>query len=174
MFALRRQPSKFAFAVILTIASSSANARELPVEMGLVTCSYAASSTPPDASDLQNVIGGKRDIACSFRLGLHGPDETYVGTLQYVGKADQVLGKGALMFVAKAPRSLKTTVGMMEGRYTTRALTPSGTQRPLIRESKATVILHPLDHTYERATLALGGMPSLIVLLELKLKAAPA
>ena len=70
-----------------------------------MTCSFAASSTSPSAADPEDLIGGRRDIECSFRLGLNGPDETYVGTLQFVGHAKEVLGKGALMFVAKAPGS---------------------------------------------------------------------
>ena len=130
MFALGQFP-KFAVALILAMASSSGSARELPVEMGLMTCSFAASSTSPSRADPENLIGGQRDIECSFRLGLNGPDETYVGTLQFVGQAKEVLGKGALMFVAKAPGSSQFKVGMMEGKYATQALSASGPQRPL-------------------------------------------
>ena len=176
MFVLGQFP-KFAVALILATASSIGNARELPVEMGLMTCSFAASSTSPSAADPEDLIGGRRDIECSFRLGLNGPDETYLGTLQFVGQAKEVLGKGALMFVAKAPRSSQFTVGMMEGTYATQALSASGPQRPLVGvgESKAAlVLLHPLSHNYDRPTLAIGQPPGLIVLLELKLKAAPA
>ena len=78
------------------------------------------------------------------------------------------------MFVAKAPQSLKSTVGMMEGKYATQALSPTGPQRPLARETKTSILSHPLDHNYDRPTLAIGQPPGLIVLLELKLKAAPA
>ena len=156
------------------LAPSSAIAWELPVEMGLMSCNYALSSSAPDASDMQNLNGGKRDIDCSFRLGLHGPNESYLGTSQFIGKADEVLGKGALMFVAKAPRSLKTRVGMMEGKYAIQALSSSGSQKPLVGENKTSIILHPLNHSYDRPTLALGRIPGFIVVLELKLKAAPA
>ena len=62
-----------------------------------------------------------------------------MGTLQSVGQAKEVLGKGALMFVAKAPQSLKSTVGMMEGKYATQALSPTGPQRPLARETKTSI-----------------------------------
>jgi len=174
---LRGQFPRIVIALILAMASSSANARELPVEMGLMTCSFAASSTSPSAADPENLIGGQRDIECSFRLGLNGPDETYVGTLQFVGQAKEVLGKGALMFVAKAPGSSQFNVGMMEGKYATQALSASGSQQPLagVGESKAaSILLHPLSHNYDRPTLAIGQPPGLIVLLELKLKAAPA
>ena len=142
-----------------------------------MSCSFTASSTSASAADPEDLIGGRRDIECSFRLGLNGPDETYVGTLQFVGQAKEVLGKGALMFVAKAPRSSQFTVGMMEGTYATQALSASGSQRPLagVGESKAaSILLHPLSHNYDRPTLAIGQPPGLIVLLELKLKAAPA
>ena len=76
MFALGPQFPKFALALLLAMASSSGNARELPVEMGLMTCSFTASSTSLSATDPENLIGGRRDIECSFRLGLNGPDET--------------------------------------------------------------------------------------------------
>ena len=110
----------------------------------------------------EDLIGGRRDIECSFRLGLSGSDETYVGTLQFVGQAKEVLGKGALMFVAKAPRSSQFNVGMMEGKYATQALSASGPQRPLagVGESKAaSILLHPLSHNYDRPTLAIGQPP---------------
>ena len=175
MFALGSQFSKFAVTLILAMVSSSGNARELPVEMGLMTCSFAASSsTPLKSDDAENLIGGRTDIECSFRLGLNGPDETYVGTLRFVGQAKEVLGKGALMFVAKAPRSSQFKVGMMEGKYVTQALSLSGPQGPLVGERNTSLLLHPLSHNYDRPTLALGQPPGLIVLLKLKLKVAPA
>ena len=108
----------------------------------------------------------------------HGlPLPTERGHASVCRQAKEVLGKGALMFVAKAPGSSQFQVGMMEGTYATQALSTSGPQRPLIGvgESKAaSILLHPLSHNYDRPTLAIGQPPGLIVLLELKLKAAPA
>jgi hypothetical protein len=65
---------------------------------------------------------------------------------------------------------------MMEGKYETQALSPSGPQRPLVGvgKSKGFILLHPLSHNYDRPALAIRAAPGLIVLLELKLKAAPA
>ena len=173
MFTLRRQFPKIAIALILAMAPSSSQAWELPVEMGLVTCSFTANSASSATSDPEDMIGGRRDVDCSFRAGMEAPEETYIGTLQFVGEASDVLGKGALMFVAKAPLSIKSKVGIIQQRYAISAAAPTGSQRPLTGQSDSSIILHPLEHKYDRPTLAIGRIPGLIVIMELKLKAAP-
>jgi hypothetical protein len=119
------------------------------------------------------MIGGQRDVDCSFAAGPEAPRETYVGTLRFVGRPSEVLGKGVLMFVAKAPKSLKYGIGTLQGQYAIRALSETGSQRPLIGQSDTSISLHPLRHKYDEPTLALGNVPGLIVTLELRLKAAP-
>jgi len=138
-----------------------------------MACSFAAPSGPPSGTTPEDMIGGHRDVECSFAAGLEAPRETYVGTLRFVGRPSEVLGKGALMFVAKAPKSLKAGIGTLRGQYAIRALSPTGSQRPLVGRSDTSIILHPLRHKYDEPTLALGNVPGLIVTLELKLKAAP-
>jgi hypothetical protein len=169
---LTRSP-KLALALFLALAPLRTHAWELPVEMGVMACSFAASSPLPASTTPEDLIGGHRDVECSFAAGLEAPPETYVGTLRFVGRASEVLGKGALMFVAKAPQSLKAGVGLLQGQYAIQALSQTGTQRPLVGQSDTSIILHPLRHKYDEPTLALGNVPALIVTLELKLKAAP-
>lgn len=173
MSTLIRQVRIFAIGLILALAPSSSQAWELPVEMGLVTCSFAALSPSPAKSDPEDMIGGRRDVECSFRAGMEAPDETYVGTLQFVGEASDVLGKGAIMFVAKAPLSITSKVGIIQQRYAMSVVAPTGSQRPLAGQSDTSIILHPLEHKFDRPTLAMGRIPGLIVIMELKLKAAP-
>lgn len=172
MFAFGRPFPKCAIALILALASSSGTASDRPVEMGLMTCSFAASPTSPAKADPVSTIGGQRDIECLFRADPQTPDETYVGTLQFVGQATEALGNGVLMWVAKAPLSLESTVGRMQGKYAPQAGSQTGSQRPLVGESKASIVLYPLSHN-DRPALAIGRAPGLIVGLELKLKAAP-
>ena len=167
------QIGKFAIGLILALAPSSGQAWELPVEMGLVTCSFAAPSASPVKSDSEDMIGGRRDVECSFGAGVEAPHETYIGTLQFVGEAGDVLGKGAIMFVAKAPLSIRSKVGVIQQRYAMCAVAPTSSQRPLAGQSDTSIILHPLEHKFDRPTLAIGRIPGLIVIMGLKLKAAP-
>jgi len=173
MSTLIRHARNFAIGIILALAPSSSQAWELPVEMGLVTCSFAALSPPPAKSDPEDMIGGRRDVECSFGAGMEAPHETYVGTLQFVGEASDVLGKGAIMFVAKAPMSMASKVGVIQQRYAISKVAATGSQRPLAGQSDTSIILHPLEHKFDRPTLAIGRIPGLIVIMELKLKAAP-
>jgi len=169
---LKRSP-KLIFGLLLALAPWNVQAWEVPVEMGLMACSFAAPSSPLSTTAPEDIIGGHRDVECSFAAGLEAPRETYVGTLRFVGQPSEVLGKGILLFVAKAPQSLKSGVGTLQGKYTIRALAPTGSQRPLIGQSDTSIILHPLRHKYDEPTLALGHIPGLIVTLELTLKSAP-
>ncbi len=173
MSALIHQVRNFVIGLILALVPSSGQAWELPVEMGLVTCSFAALSSSPAKSEPEDIIGGRRDVECAFRAGLDAPEETYVGTLQFVREASDVLGKGAIMFVAKAPLSIPSKVGIIQQRYAISKVAPTGSQRPLAGQSDTSVILHPLEHKFDRPTLALGRIPGLIVIMELRLKAAP-
>jgi hypothetical protein len=162
-----------ALVLSMVLAPLRAHAWELPVELGVVACNFAAPSTSGSATTPEDLIGGNRVLECSFAPGSEAPGETYVGTLRFVGRASDVLGKGALMFVAKAPRSLKAGVGLLQGQYAIRALSQTGTQRPLVGQTDTSIILHPLRYKYDEPTLALGNVPGLIVTLDLKLKAAP-
>ncbi len=164
---------RWALALSLALVPLRAHAWELPVEVGVVVCNFAAPSTSVSTTTPEDLIGGNRVLECSFAPGSEAPAETYVGTLRFVGRASDVLGKGALMFLAKAPQSMKAGVGLLQGQYAIRSLSQTDKQRPLVGQRDASIILHPLRHKYDEPTLALGNVPGLIVTLELKLKAAP-
>lgn len=145
----------------------------VPVEVGLLSCNLV-SAEPPAKSDDQ--IGEGRDIECRFRPGLNGPEESYVGTIQIVGQHKSLLERGALMLVAKAPLTSKASTGLLQQQYAAGKSSREGpSQGPLVGERDNSIVLHPLAPVYERPVMALGQPPvGLIVMMELRLKAAPA
>lgn len=143
---------------------------EAPIEFGILAPSTAA----PNAST--NQAGEGRDIVCALRAGLNVPDETYGGTLQFVGKAAHLFEKGAVLLVAKAPASMKIAPGLLHQQYAAAGGpegNSAGSQAPLVGERNTSIVLHPLSHGFDQPDLA-SGQPSigLIILMELQLKSA--
>jgi hypothetical protein len=160
----------------LAAFSGAVSAWEASIERGILTCSLAPGTAPSTSTDQ---VGEGRDIECQFRAGSSAPDETYVGTLQFVGKAKQVFEKGAIILVAKAPTSVKVVPGLLHQKYAAGGRSESGSavgsQVPLVGEHDASIALHPLVQTFDQPTMALG-QPSggTILIMELQLKSAPA
>ena len=145
----------------------------VPVEVGVLSCNLVSSEPPAKADDQ---VGEGRDIECRFRPGLNGPEEAYVGTIQIVGQHKALLERGALMLVAKAPMDAKSNTGLLQQQYAAGKSSREGpSQGPLVGERDNSIVLHPLTPGYERPVMALGQPPvGLIVVMELRLKAAPA
>lgn len=145
----------------------------VPVEVGVLSCNLV-SSEPPSKSDDQ--VGEGRAIECRFRPGLNGPEEAYVGTIQVVGLHKSLQERGALMLVAKAPLASKTGTGLLQQQYAAGKSSREGpSQGPLVGERDNSIVLHLLSPGYERPAMALGQPPvGLILVMELRLKAAPA
>ena len=163
--------SSLLFASALAVCPPAASAWQAPVEIGILTCSLAPS-TPPITNTSQ--VGEGRDIECGFRAGWSAPDETYVGFLQFVGKANQAFEKGTIMLVAKASATMKVVPGSLQQQYAAGGRIDTG-QGPLVGERDSSVVLHPLAQRFDQPALALG-QPSvgLIIVMELRLKSAPA
>ena len=85
---------------ILTVFPSGGRAWEASVELGLLTCSLAQSDPEPSTGSLP---GEARAVVCHFRAGTDAPDETYQGTLQFVGQVKAFSDKRPVMMVAKVP-----------------------------------------------------------------------
>jgi hypothetical protein len=100
-----------------------------------------------------------------------------VGTLQFVGKAQQMFEKGVILLVAKAPASVKVIPGLLHQKYAAGGGPESGStvDPPLVGERDASIVLHPLVQRFDQPTMALG-QPSvgMILIMELQLKSAPA
>ena len=156
---------------ILTVFPSGGRAWEASVELGLLTCSLAQSDPEPSTGSLP---GEAREVVCHFRAGTDAPDETYQGTLQFVGQVKAFSDKRPVMMVAKVPLSTKMVPGMLEQKYALGGQTAEK-QGPLIGDAVSSIILHPVAEQSVDPSLALGDFRSgLIIVLELRLRAAPA
>jgi hypothetical protein len=166
-----------ATALRLALAVSAAGACSAavwaaPVEIGTLTCSFAAAASPSTPAEQ---VGEGRDIECRFRGGLSAPEESYVGSLRFVGRADRVFEKGAIMLVAKAPATMKVAAGSLQQQYAAGGRSEGSAQGPLVGERDASIVLHPLAQRFGQPSLALGQpLPGLIITMELRLKSAPA
>jgi Protein of unknown function (DUF992) len=147
---------------------------EAPIEFGILSCSLAPSTAAPNASAKQ--VGEGRDIVCALRASLDVPDETYAGTLQFVGKAALLFEKGAVLLVAKAPASMKIVPGLLHQQYAASGGpegNSAGSQAPLVGERNTSIVLHPLSPRFDQPDLALGqASMGLIIIMELQLKSA--
>src|SRR5262245_45624995 len=80
-------------------AAQSLPDRDPVIVLGTLTCTVGgeAQSANPAAQG--------RDVICHFRPGSDGAEEVYVGTMQGVGQAKTVFGRGAVMLAVKVPAS---------------------------------------------------------------------
>jgi hypothetical protein len=162
------------FASVLAVCPPAASAWQAPVEIGILTCSLAPSAPPITNTDQ---VGEGRDIECRFRAGWSAAEETYVGFLQFVGKANQAFANGTIMLVAKGSATVKAVPGSLEQQYAAGGRIDGGTtgQGPLVGERDSSVVLHPLAQRFDQPSLALGQPAvGLIIVMELRLKSAPA
>jgi hypothetical protein len=156
---------------ILAILPSGGRAWEASVEFGLLTCSLALSDPIPSAGTLPREA---REVVCHFRAGLDAPDETYHGTLQFVGHVKAFSNKQPVMMVAKAPLSKQMVPGLLMQKYALGGQTAEK-QGPLIGDADSSIVLHPIAEQSADPSLALGNFHGgLIIVLELRLRAAPA
>jgi hypothetical protein len=119
--------------------------------------------------------GKGRDAVCHFRPGRSGPEEIYTGTLQGVGTAKALFGKGTLILVVKAPPSTEIAPGMLQQNYAADATKPAAAAIPLIGDSNKDIALQPM--TEQEGRVAAGGdktPEAALVLMELKLQSTPA
>jgi hypothetical protein len=166
--------SAAALRLVLAVSAAAACSGAVsaaPVEIGTLTCSFASAVSPSPAEQ----VGEGRDIECRFRGGSSAPEESYVGSLRFVGRADRVFEKGAIMLVAKAPASMKLAAGSLQQQYAAGGRVEGSAQGPLVGERDASIVLHPLAQRFGQPSLALGQpSPGLIITMELRLKSAPA
>jgi len=137
---------------------------------GFLTCSLALSDSAPSVG---NLPGEGREVVCQFRAGLDAPDETYQGTLQFIGQVNAFSDKRPVIMVAKLPLSKKLVPGLLNQKYALGGQTPEK-QGPLIGDADSSIVLHPMVQQSADASLALGGSGGgLIIVLDLRLRSAP-
>ncbi|MBX9588152.1 MAG: DUF992 domain-containing protein [Hyphomonadaceae bacterium] len=115
-----------------------------------------------------------RGILCEFRPGLDGPEETYIGSVQGVGQAELLFGKGAVLLSVKGPASTTLTPGWLTQAYAVDAGASGGAPAPLIGEKNRQIVLQPLAEQEGRVAEGKTQPDAVIILVELKLLSTPA
>lgn len=118
--------------------------------------------------------GVGRDMICRFQPGRHGPEEVYTGSVQGVGKADLLFGKGAVLLSVKAPRSTEIAPGLLAQSYAVDAAASGSALAPLIGDKKKLIVLQPQMEQEGRVAQGKSQPEAVIIVVELKLQSTPA
>ena len=144
--------------------------QDTPYMVGQLICSVIRETE----ADPGGVAQG-RDVACQFRPGTSGAEETYVGTLQGAGQVKSLFERGTIMMIVKQIGSDKVQPGMLAQGYSADAAARSGRSAPLVGDKNNTIILQPAIEREAGDQAQKGDMPdALFVLAELKLEATAA
>jgi hypothetical protein len=161
--------------VALAAACGAALARDTPIgppatlaALGTLSCDLGAESKSSDA----NPVAQGRDVICRFLPNGDAPTETYVGTVQGVGKADALFAGGAILLSVRAP-STGTAPGMLQQTYSVDAA-PKGASPPLVGSRGTNIVLQPLKEEVGRVERGDNTPNSMIMMLELKLRTSSA
>jgi hypothetical protein len=140
--------------------------------MGTLSCSLGAESKSGDA----NPAAQGRDVVCRFLPNGDAPTETYVGTVQGVGKADALFAGGAILLEVRAPTGTPRGAlppGRLQQSYSVDT-SPKGAAPPLVGSRVSNIVLQPLKEEVGRVERGDNTPDSMIVILELKLSASSA
>lgn len=118
--------------------------------------------------------GVGREMICRFQPGMQGPVEVYTGSVQGVGKADLLFGKGAMLLAVKAPRSTKIAPGLLAQSYAVDAAASGSAFAPLIGDKKKLIVLQPQMEQEGRVAEGKSQPEAVIIVVELKLQSTPA
>jgi hypothetical protein len=140
--------------------------REAPVTLGTLTCSLSEEANAGPAAQ-------RRDILCQFRAGSRGSEETYAGTLQSVGQAEALFGRGTVMLEIRGPASLSIVPGLLQQVYAAEASAVSAAA-PLIGQTNNAIVLQPLTKEEGRVAAGKTRPEAAIIMVELKLISTPA
>jgi uncharacterized protein DUF992 len=135
--------------------------------LGTLTCSLTG-----EADGVSSGIG--RDMLCRFQPGQQGPEETYVGSVQGVGKGELLFGTGAVLLSIKGPSSTEATPGMLTQTYAVDAGASGGAPAPLIGEKNKLIVLQPLAEQEGRVAQGKTQPDAVIIRVELILQSTPA
>lgn len=137
--------------------------------VGTLTCGLGGETQSGEA----NVLAQGREVICQFRPGDNGAEETYVGTMQGVGKSDSVFGRGAVIMAVKVPLTMSIVPGMLQQSYSADA-SPRNAATPLVGDRNTRILLQPLNEEEGRVAKGKLQPDGVIVLIELKLQSSPA
>jgi hypothetical protein len=149
--------------------AEEATAPQQPWEIGVLTCSLGQERKAGPADQ-----GQGREIFCRFRPGINGPEETYAGTLQVIDQAKEMGEVQTIMFVVRGSTGAKLGPGLLQQTYAAEAAGAPDKQGPLIGQ-RTSVVLRLSSEAGDQPSMALGaGRRAMIMLVDLKLQAAPA
>jgi hypothetical protein len=135
--------------------------------LGTLTCSLTGAGDGASA-------GVGRDMICQFQPGRRGAEETYTGSVQGVGKADLLFGRGAVLLSIKGPASTEIGPGMLTQTYAVDAGASGGAPAPLIGEKNQLITLQPLAEQEGRVEAGKTQPDAVIIRVELTLQSTPA
>jgi Protein of unknown function (DUF992) len=141
--------------------------REVPTTLGTLTCtlSEAGNALP---------LAQAREILCRFRpAGSGAGEETYTGTLQSVGQAEALFGRGTVMLEVRGPASLSIVPGLLQQSYTAEPSMVS-VAAPLIGETNDAIMLQPEPKEEGRVAAGKARPEAAIIMVELRLRSTPA
>jgi hypothetical protein len=141
--------------------------REALTTLGTLTCSLSDGA---DASQTAQV----RDIVCRFRAGSLGSEEIYAGTMQSLGQAEALFGRGTVMLEVRGAATVVVAPGLLQQAYAADASAAVSAATPLIGETNPAIVLQPL--TREEGRVAAGRIrpEAAIIMVELKLESTAA
>lgn len=135
--------------------------------LGTLTCSLTGQG-----EGVSSGVG--RDMVCRFQPGHRGPEETYVGSVQGVGKGELLFGTGAVLLSIKGPASTEVAPGMLAQTYAVDAGASGGAAAPLIGEKNKQIVLQPLAEQEGRVAAGKTQPDAVIIRVELTLQSTPA
>ncbi len=135
--------------------------------IGTLTCNLTGEGNGASS-------GVGRDMICRFQPGLRGPVEVYTGSIQGVGKADLLFGKGAVLLSVKAPRSTDIAPGLLAQSYAVDAATSGSAFPPLVGDKKKLIVLQPQMEQEGRVAEGKTQPEAVIIVVELTLQSTPA
>jgi len=139
--------------------------------LGFLTCSLSEV-----AENQEETVAGPlrqtRHMLCAFKPGDGGPEETYTGTFQSVGRDQGGSVDWVMIWDVKGTPSMLGTPGFLQQIYFVDPAAPPGRATPLIGETNSSIVLETLAENQEQ-TGADARQPIISVLVALRLKSTP-
>jgi hypothetical protein len=147
----------------LSVLASTARA---DVEIGVLTCTLAASDPAADTP----LINLRRDALCTFQAK-SGAEETYIGRFEGVGTSSD--RNSAFMWIVRSASLERTQPGLLEQTYATDRAKPVDEKSPIIGEANSDIRLLTMADEREGSASASEKAPPkgfVVIGVELKLK----
>jgi hypothetical protein len=152
-------------AVAASALSVLAPTARADVEIGVLTCTLAASDPAADAP-----LTNQRDALCTFQAK-SGAEETYIGKFEGVGTSTN--RNSAFMWIVKSASLERTQPGLLEQSYATDRAKPVDEKSPIVGEGNGDIRLLTMADEREGSASASEKTPPkgfVVIGVELKLK----